>query len=47
MGSYQYTEMEHGARMLYDHTQDEDENRNVVDDPAYATVVEKTNEVVG
>ena len=41
MGSYQYTEWSSGARMLYDHTQDEDENRNVVDDPAYATVVKK------
>ena len=41
MGSYQYTEWNSGARMLYDHTLDKDENRNVVDDPAYATVVEK------
>ena len=42
MGSYQYTEWSSGARMLYDHAQDEDENRNIVDDSAYASVVEKT-----
>ena len=28
--------------MLYDHSQDEDENRNVVDDPAYASHEKKT-----
>jgi hypothetical protein len=41
MGAYQYTEWSGGARMLYDHRQDEGENVNVVDDPAYADVVEK------
>ena len=41
MGRYLYAEWTGGARMLYDHSRDPNENVNVVNNPEYSDVVKK------
>ena len=43
---YAYSEWNGGARMLYDHEKDPDENMNVSEDPEYKQVVEKMQKLL-
>jgi iduronate 2-sulfatase len=43
---YSYTEWSDGARMLYDHKKDPDENINVSENPEYAPIVEKMQKLL-
>lgn len=43
---FQYTEWTSGAKMLYDHASDPDENVNVVNNPKYREVVAKLQQIL-
>ena len=44
--SLSYTEWSSGARMLFDHTRDHDENTNEINNPKYALVISKLSELL-
>jgi hypothetical protein len=45
-GRYLYTEWEDGARMLYDHEKDPNENVNIAENPEHKKTVEKMQKLL-